>query len=113
MATKQTTANPSEEVVEKKEKVVKTDDQMTPEEVRAYNEELVDIELFYDGDKYADDVHVKVNGRDWLIQRGVRVRVPRFVAKVLESSERQRKSAARQERLLQNEYETASRRFGL
>ena len=48
--------------------------------------ELVDVFLFKDGDKYKDDVFVGVNGRTWVIKRGVTVKVPRYVKEVLDNS---------------------------
>lgn len=48
--------------------------------------ELVDVCLFKDGDKYKDDVFVGVNGRTWVIKRGVTVKVPRYVKEVLDNS---------------------------
>lgn len=56
-------------------------------------EKMVKIKLFKDKEKYKDDVFVGVNGRTWLIQRGVEVEVPECVAEVLANAERQRKQA--------------------
>lgn len=53
------------------------------------NEELVEITLFRDGEKYKDDVYVCVNGESCLIRRGEPVRVRRCIAEVLEHSMRQ------------------------
>lgn len=53
------------------------------------NEELVEITLFRDGEKYKDDVYVCVNGEGCLIRRGEPVRVRRCIAEVLENSARQ------------------------
>lgn len=47
------------------------------------------IMLFKDGDRYQDDVFVAVNGKSYLIQRGVEVKLPYFVAEVLENSQLQ------------------------
>jgi len=46
----------------------------------------VRIRLFRDNDKYKDDMHVIVNGKAWVIQRGVDVEVPVYVADVIEQS---------------------------
>lgn len=76
----------------------KTAKKETPEEALARimkeDEELVPIKLFKDSGKYKDDVSVTINGKTWLIQRGVVVDVPRNVAKVLEESDAQRGIAA-------------------
>jgi len=61
----------------------------------AYDNELVEIELFYDGDKYKDDVTVAVNGKLWVIKRGSKVQVPRFVKEALDNSKFQDREAAR------------------
>ena len=55
----------------------------------AYLNELVEIELFRDEKDYKDDVFVAVNGRTWLIQRGKRVKVPRYVAMHIEAGRQQ------------------------
>lgn len=57
-------------------------------------DDLVPVRLFKDNAKYSDDVFVAVNGRGFLIQRGVTVEVPRYVALVLEQSMDQDQRAA-------------------
>lgn len=47
------------------------------------------IRLYKDNDKYKDDVQVIVNGKVFIIHRGVDVEVPDFVAEVLENSQKQ------------------------
>ena len=59
------------------------------ERERQYMAEKVPIELFKDNGKYQGDVLVCVNGERFLIKRGVRVEVPRYVALVLEESAKQ------------------------
>ena len=59
------------------------------EQVNASGEEYVDVKLFKDNGKYKGDVLVCVNGERFLIKRGVRVEVPRYVALVLEESAKQ------------------------
>ena len=59
------------------------------ERERQYMAEKVPIELFKDNGKYKGDVLVCVNGERFLIKRGVRVEVPRYVALVLEESAKQ------------------------
>ncbi len=56
-------------------------------------EEMVDIKLFKDAKNYKDPVFVGVNGRTYLIERGVTVSVPRMVSEVIERSEAQRQKA--------------------
>ena len=51
------------------------------------------IKLFYDGYKYVDDVTVIVNGKTYIIKRGVEVSVPKNVKLALEDSVRQERKA--------------------
>nr|DAO82626.1 MAG TPA: hypothetical protein [Caudoviricetes sp.] len=66
--------------------------------------EMVSIKLFKDNGNYKDDVFVSVNGRNYQIQRGKTVQVPRCVAEVLEHSERQDQAAALMVDELEREY---------
>lgn len=59
------------------------------EEQKAYYNELVEIKLFKDNNRYKDDVFVAVNGENCVIQRGERVKVKRKFAEVLENSDLQ------------------------
>ena len=52
-------------------------------------EELVEIKLFRDNDKYKDDVFVGCNGENVVIQRGVKVKIKRKFAEILDHSELQ------------------------
>lgn len=78
-----------------------------------YMREEIEIELFFDGDKYKDDVTVGVNGKTWLIQRGKKVRVPRYVAAVLENSLEQDKASAMRQRELENAFERDAKKVGV
>lgn len=70
-----------------------------------YMNELVEVELFEDNGKYKDDVTVAVNGKLWVLQRGVPVKIPRFVKAVLDNSAEQDKAANRYSKARQTEYE--------
>ena len=59
------------------------------QEREAYLNELVEVKLFKDNNKYKDDVFVSVNGDNCYIKRGERVRIKRKFAEVLEQSDRQ------------------------
>ncbi|MCC8122766.1 MAG: hypothetical protein LIO58_04425 [Oscillospiraceae bacterium] len=74
----------------------------TAAEKTAGAENLVSMRLFRDNARYKDDVFVAVNGKGWLIQRGVDVEVPDYVAEVLTQSMEQDTSAAQ---LMQQEAE--------
>ena len=49
----------------------------------------VRIHLFKDSDRYKDDVTVAVNGKLYVIKRGVDVEVPESVKEVLDNSQKQ------------------------
>ena len=57
-------------------------------------EELVDLMLFKDSGKYADDVFVAVNGETCLVKRGVPVKIKRKFAEVIQHSMEQDASTA-------------------
>lgn len=59
------------------------------EERKAYWDELVEVKLFKDNNKYKDDVFVSVNGENCVIKRGVRVKIKRKFADVLDKSDMQ------------------------
>ena len=61
----------------------------------AYLNELVEVRLFKDNNKYKDDVFVSVNGENCLIKRGERVKIKRKFAEVLEQSDMQDAQTAR------------------
>ena len=58
-------------------------------EQKAYANELVEVKLFKDNNKYKDDVFVAVNGENCVIKRGEKVQVKRKFAEVLENSDLQ------------------------
>jgi len=57
------------------------------EERKAYLNELVEVRLFRDNNKYKDDVYVSVNGENCVIKRGIPVKIKRKFALVLENSD--------------------------
>lgn len=59
------------------------------EERNAYWNEIVEVKLFKDNNKYKDDVYVSVNGENCVIKRGESVMVKRKFADVLAKSDRQ------------------------
>lgn len=56
-------------------------------------QDKVGLKLFFDGHKYVDDVTVIVNGKNYIIQRGVEVMVPLCVKFALEDAARQEQEA--------------------
>lgn len=87
--------NTAETVVVKKNTIQDNIDRMN---------ETVTINLFFDGDKYKDDVLVRVDGKRYQIRRGVDVQVPRKVADVIEQQLKQDKNTAAMIRKLENDY---------
>lgn len=60
-----------------------------PEGAAKEEEEYVWVKLFKDNGKYKDDVFVSCNGENCVIKRGVRVRVKKCFAEILDNSEHQ------------------------
>jgi len=111
------------ELAELKKKVeqqeaAKPEQQTLSEEIEAikrgnqYMNELVEIQLFKDNERYKEPLYVAVNGKAWLIQRGVPVKVPRYVAEVIDSADRQTTFAANYSEEQENKFENESRRLG-
>ena len=55
----------------------------------ARGEELVEVKLFKDNDKYKEPVFVGCNGETVAIERGVKVKIKRKFAEILENSDKQ------------------------
>lgn len=64
------------------------------EERKAYWNELVEVQLFKDNDKYKDDVFVGVGDEHVVIKRGERVKIKRKFADALDLSDKQNLIAA-------------------
>ena len=69
-------------------------DRPKPKYTEAQLNEYVDVMLFKDGDRYSDDVIVSVNGETCQIKRGVKVKIKRKFALVLERSQAQNMKTA-------------------
>ena len=65
------------------------DEKAERERQKEYWNELVEVKLFKDNNKYKDDVFVSVNGDNCLIKRGERVKIKRKFAEVLDQSDMQ------------------------
>jgi hypothetical protein len=72
--------------------------------VNAPEEKMVEIELFYDGERYKDDVPVILNGKAFLIKRGERVKVPEAYAEIIRNSLKQNALAADMMNKLQRDF---------
>jgi hypothetical protein len=55
----------------------------------AYANEKVQIQLFKDGNRYKDPLYVSVNEKRYMVPRGVRVTVERFIAMAIQESQAQ------------------------
>lgn len=58
-----------------------------------YMKERVPYMAFKDDGKYKDDIVVIVNGSNFIIKRGELVKIPRYVLTVLESKDRELRTA--------------------
>lgn len=81
----------------------------TKKTVANATDEMVEIELFYDGERYKDDVFVQVNGKSVLIKRGEKVKVTKAVAEVIQNSLQQKAQTAELMSKLQRDYQLASK----
>lgn len=79
----------------------------------AYLNEIVTVRLFKDGKDYKDDLVVHLNGRNFAIQRGVDVQIPRKYALIIEQHEKQDVAAAEYAQGKQEEYKEQSKRFNV
>ena len=64
----------------------------------------VHIMLFKDNGKYKDDLKVGLNGRIWVIERGVPVEVPKAVAEIISHSQSQDIMTANMINQMESEY---------
>lgn len=76
------------------------------------DEEYITVELFYDGDKYKDDVFVSVNGQNCLIQRGKPVKIKRKFANIIRSSDLQDRHVREIIQGLEKDFKEASKALG-
>lgn len=69
----------------------KTNDSVSEKEenIEAFMNERIPYKAFKDDREYKDDVHVVINGKAWVIKRGITVMLPRYVIQVLESKDRE------------------------
>ena len=77
----------------KEEKEVKEAKVVKPFNPNDYMKERVPYMAFKDDGKYKDDIVVIVNGSNFIIKRGELVNIPRYVLTVLESKDRELRTA--------------------
>ena len=68
------------------------------------SEELVEVRLFKDSEKYKDDVFVAVNGESCLIRRGETVKIKKKFAKAIENAVAQQEYAAKLNENIKSNY---------
>ena len=73
------------------------------------SKEMVEIELFKDNKDYKDDVFVCMNGKNRVIKRGEKVKVPKAYAEVLENSKEQDAFASKLMESKADEFEAETR----
>ena len=83
--------NVAVEVAETVESVETVD---SAESCTGATDDMVEIEIFKDADRYKDDVVVSLNGKLYVIKRGVPVKVPRAVKEILDHSREQDQQTA-------------------
>lgn len=76
-------------------------------------DELVEVELFYDGDKYKEPVPVIVNGVKIMVPRGKPVKIKRKYAEALDHSLSQDKKAGLMQARLAAEFTAETKNLGL
>lgn len=81
----------------------------TPAAPRPKERKMVEVKLFKDDGAYKDDVFIGVNCTSFMVQRGVRVMVPDYVAEILEGSIKQAERAANRLQRFADEYEKATK----
>lgn len=66
--------------------------------------ERIPFKAIYDGEKYKDDIVVTINGKNWQIQRGKEVMIPRFVYFAICDSDDQRIVALSTSKVFEDQY---------
>lgn len=89
-----------------KQEEIKQEESVQDNTEQKNEEERVLIHLFKDNDRYKSDVTVSVNGKLFVIQRGVDVYVPKSVKEVLDNSQKQDLFAEKQMEAFHKQYES-------
>lgn len=96
MAEKKNKIDVEETTVEDVQEIVQeTAPKAVPEAVdpNEFLKERIPYQAFKDDNRYKDDIVVIVNGENFIIKRGVIVQIPRYVIAVLESKDRELRTA--------------------
>lgn len=83
----------------------------TAESCTGATDDMVEIEIFKDSDRYKDDVVVALNGKVYVIKRGVRVRVPRAIKEILDHSREQDQQTALMTEEMESDFQQKSEKY--
>nr|WP_243122043.1 hypothetical protein [Clostridium sp. Marseille-P7770] len=83
----------------------------TTESCTGATDDMVEIEIFKDSDRYKDDVVVALNGKVYVIKRGVRVRVPRAIKEILDHSREQDQQTALMTEEMESDFQEKSEKY--
>jgi len=84
-----------------------------PMGTREWLNERVPFYAFKDNDRYKDDIVVGINGKNFIIQRGKQVMIPRYVKIHIDGSTAQEAVAADVIAGFQEQHKTRAKEFGL
>lgn len=76
----------------------------TIDDKKKWLDEKVPFKAIKDDGRYKDDIVVTLNGKNWQIQRGITVMIPRKVLFLLDDSERQMAESAMVNQKFENQY---------
>lgn len=71
---------------------------------------LVEVTLFQDTDKYSEPLTVVLNGKVWRLERGIPLKVPKDIKEIIDHSEYQNNMTARMIVNKEREWEDAQKR---
>jgi len=110
MATRKT-AEPTTNIVKQPEALELPDAKYTPT-IPYQPKKKVTIELFKDDYRYREPLYVGINGRNWLIQRGVPVEVDDYVADFIEEMRAEEARIMRRVEAEEKEYQQNTAQLG-
>lgn len=102
-----------EQTTDEENKAAEEQPQETESCTGATEADEVEVELFKDNGRYRDDVVVGVNGKLYVIKRGVRVKVPRAVKEILDHSREQDTQTALMMDSLENRYQEETSKYNV
>ena len=94
MATKAENTAKEQQTAEQKQEAQQTAEQKQEAQQTGQKKDTVRFTLFKDNDKYKGDLFVGVNGKSYLVKRGVEVELPRGVYETIKNSQAQMVAAS-------------------